>query len=85
LADQTELVTVRVIIGKVRADALLASLDANNVPSRWVPRSLLHPEDSKALDGMFTGQRINLRIQRHKALEVGFIAERDTSTADLFP
>lgn len=84
MADNGDMATVRIIFGKVRPESLLASLDAHHAPSQWIPRVVIHPEDSAALEGMFTGQRMNLRMSRSKALEIGFLTERDPNTPDMF-
>ena len=84
MADDPDMATVRIIFGKVRTESLLASLDTHHAPSEWIPRSCIHPEDNSALDGMFTGQRMNLRMSRKKAVQIGFLTERDTATPDMF-
>ena len=49
-----------------------------------IPRSLLHGADDLALDRMFVGEEVKLRIRRWKAEQLGLLEDRPPGQKELF-
>jgi hypothetical protein len=79
-------ISIRGRIVEVRKAAFLFETGTGPAARReWVPRSLIHGADDKALDGAFAGETRMVRIFAWKAAELGLlVTTSDAATADLF-
>jgi hypothetical protein len=77
-----EMVPVQASIAAVREHAVLLAVGERSQLQRWIPRTLIHPDDSVLLDGAMVGQQMRLRLAQWKAAEVGFLNTRQDDAAD---
>jgi hypothetical protein len=82
MSDDEQYVAVRGRVKEVRPRAVLFVVGESVERGDWVPRSLIHGADDKALDGKFAGEETTLRMFKWKARELGFEDERDDRYAD---
>lgn len=79
-------VRVKGAVMEIRSRSVLFAVGDSVKRGSWIPRSVLHGVDDKALDGRRGPFEIALRIMRWKAEECGFTDGRidDGADDDLF-
>jgi hypothetical protein len=84
MSDGEEYVRVFGTLIEIRKKSFLFAVGKGVSRGAWVPRGLIHGADDKAMDAMFNGQQMAVRIFRWKVEQCGFTSSRDDQTHDLF-